>query len=39
VQSTYGTHTALTLGKNYHQDESLDWGLATRAETRHYLKK
>ncbi len=31
--------TALTLGKNYHQDESLDWGLATHSETRHYLKK
>lgn len=32
-------HTALTLGKNYQQDESLDWGLATQAESRHYLKK
>ena len=31
--------TALTLGKNYQQDESLDWGLASRAESRHYLKK
>ena len=31
--------TALTLGKNYQQDESLDWGLATRSEERHYLKK
>jgi len=31
--------TALTLGKNYQQDESLDWGLATRPESRHYLKK
>lgn len=31
--------TALTLGKTYEQDESLDWGLATRPETRHYLKK
>ncbi len=31
--------TALTLGKNYQQDEALDWGLATRAEERHYLKK
>ncbi len=31
--------TALTLGKTYEQDEALDWGLATRAETRHYLKK
>lgn len=31
--------TALTLGKNYEQDEALSWGLATRPETRHYLKK
>ncbi len=31
--------TALTLGKNYQQDESLDWGLATRPEAHHYLKK
>ena len=31
--------TALTLGKTYEQDESLNWGLATRPETRHYLKK
>jgi dihydropteroate synthase-like protein len=31
--------TALTLGKNYVQDESLDWGLATVAENRHYLKR
>ena len=31
--------TALTLGKNYEQDEALHWGLATRPETRHYLKK
>jgi hypothetical protein len=31
--------TALTLGKNYQQDEPLQWGLATRPETRHYLKK
>ncbi|MCH8841000.1 MAG: hypothetical protein IH831_10095 [Planctomycetes bacterium] len=30
--------TALTLGKTYRQDESLDWGLATRPEQRHYLK-
>ncbi|MCG8449667.1 MAG: DUF6513 domain-containing protein [Pirellulales bacterium] len=30
--------TALTLGKTYRQDEALDWGLATRSETRHYLK-
>lgn len=31
--------TAITLGKTYEQDEPLDWGLATREETRHYLKK
>ncbi|MCH7751511.1 MAG: dihydropteroate synthase [Planctomycetes bacterium] len=31
--------TALTLGKTYRQDESLDWGLATRPEQRHYLKR
>jgi len=31
--------TALTLGKTYEQDESLNWGLATKPETRHYLKK
>jgi dihydropteroate synthase len=31
--------TALTLGKTYRQDEALDWGLATRPETRHYLKR
>jgi hypothetical protein len=31
--------TALTLGKTYRQDEALDWGLATRAEARHYLKR
>ena len=29
---------ALGLGKNYCQDEALDWGLATQQETRHYLK-
>ncbi|QEG35510.1 DUF6513 domain-containing protein [Bythopirellula goksoeyrii] len=29
---------ALTLGKNYVQDESLNWGLATVPEHRHYLK-
>jgi dihydropteroate synthase len=29
---------ALTLGKNYMQDESLDWGLATEPEKRHYLQ-
>jgi dihydropteroate synthase-like protein len=31
--------TALTLGKTYRQDEALDWGLATRAESRHYLQR
>jgi len=31
--------TALTLGKTYVQDESLDWGLATRPEQTHYLKR
>jgi len=31
--------TALTLGKTYIQDESLDWGLATQPENRHYLKR
>jgi len=31
--------TALTLGKTYRQDEPLDWGLATRPEQRHYLKR
>ena len=30
--------TALTLGKQYWQDEPLDWGLLTRAEPRHYLR-
>jgi dihydropteroate synthase-like protein len=31
--------TALALGKTYRQDEALDWGLATRAEARHYLRR
>jgi dihydropteroate synthase-like protein len=31
--------TALTLGKTYRQDESLDWGFATKLEARHYLKR
>ena len=31
--------TALTLGKTYRQDEALDWGLATRPEARHYLRR
>lgn len=30
--------TALTLDKQYEQDESLDWGLLTRPETHHRLK-
>jgi dihydropteroate synthase-like protein len=30
--------TAMTLGKQYQQDESLDWGFLTREEARHYLK-
>ena len=30
---------ALTLGKNYQQDEALDWGILTRPEARHYLKR
>jgi dihydropteroate synthase-like protein len=30
--------TALALGKQYQQDESLDWGLLTRPEARHYLR-
>ena len=32
-------HTAVTLGKTYQQDEALDWGLATRQESRHYLSR
>ncbi len=31
--------TALALGKTYRQDEGLDWGLATKPEARHYLKR
>ena len=31
--------TALTLGKTYVQDEPLDWGLATRDEGTHYLRR
>ena len=27
--------TALTLGKNYEQDEALRWGLLTVAEKKH----
>jgi dihydropteroate synthase-like protein len=30
--------TAVALGKQYQQDESLDWGLLTREESRHYLR-
>lgn len=30
---------ALTLGKNYTQDEALDWGLATESEQRHRLRR
>jgi dihydropteroate synthase len=30
--------TAMTLGKQYQQDESLDWGFLTRLEERHYLR-
>jgi dihydropteroate synthase-like protein len=30
--------TAITLGKQYQQDESLDWGFLTRPEARHYLR-
>jgi dihydropteroate synthase len=29
--------TANTLGKQYEQDEALDWGYLTQAEDRHYL--
>ena len=31
--------TALTLGKEYRQDEALDWGLLTREEVSHREKK
>lgn len=30
--------TALALGKQYRQDEPLNWGFLTRDEPRHYLK-
>jgi hypothetical protein len=30
--------TAMTLAKQYTQDEALDWGFLTRPEMRHYLK-
>lgn len=31
--------TALTLGKQYEQDEPLDWGYLTQAEASHYLRR
>ena len=31
--------TALTLGKDYRQDEALDWGYLTRKEQSHRLKR
>ncbi len=31
--------TALTLGKDYRQDEALDWGFLTITEGQHHLKK
>ncbi len=31
--------TALTLSKNYRQDEALDWGLLTRVEQHHRLAR
>ena len=31
--------TALTLGKDYRQDEALDWGFLTRAEQHHRLTR
>ena len=31
--------TAITLGKTYRQDEALDWGFATKPESRHYLRR
>ena len=30
--------TAIALGKQYEQDEPLNWGLATRPEQHHYLR-
>jgi dihydropteroate synthase-like protein len=30
--------TAMTLNKQYQQDEPLDWGFLTRPEDRHYLR-
>jgi hypothetical protein len=31
--------TALTLDKEYRQDEALDWGYLTRTEVSHRLKR
>ena len=31
--------TALTLSKDYRQDEALDWGFLTRPEQSHRLKR
>jgi dihydropteroate synthase len=31
--------TALTLGKDYRQDEALDWGFLTRGENHHRLER
>ena len=31
--------TALTLGKDYRQDEPLDWGFLTRPEAQHHLQR
>ncbi len=31
--------TALTLGKDYRQDEALDWGFLTRPETPHRVRR
>ena len=31
--------TALTLGKQYQQDEALDWGYLTQDEVSHRLRK
>lgn len=31
--------TAETLGKQYEQDQSLDWGFLTRPESHHRLKR
>ena len=30
---------ALTVGKQYQQDEALNWGFLTRPEARHYLRE